>query len=202
MRTLRAREHTGEVEPDRLGSEHVRLPRARDTGWASEQREVVGSGEPLWSPPRWAWAVLTLVVLVAGLAWYGDHRWRVQEQQALSACQQRLEGASALADVRMGAMASYLRPALATTQGVQQLHLADLMAGPARRVLGEVELADQVCQDVSVRPWHFSLVAQRDAATAYSGALVTLVLAVAAQGRAYFHDHATFDRLRARAGID
>jgi hypothetical protein len=117
-------------------------------------------------------------------------------------CEHRLDEASSLADLRMGAMVNYLRPALSSAQGVQQLHLADLMARPARRVLPDVQRADRVCRAVAVEPWHFSLASRRNAATAYSGALVTLLQAVAAQGRDYFHDDATLVGLRHAAGIE
>jgi hypothetical protein len=52
-----------------------------------------------------------------------------------------------------------------------------------------------------VRPWHFSLVTRQHAATAYSGALVTLLQIVAAQGRAGFHDTETLLGLRNAAGL-
>ena len=89
-----------------------------------------------------------------------------------------------------------------STRGSIQLHLADLMSGPARRVLPGVQRADRACALVTVRPWHFSLVARRNAAMAYSGALLTLLQTVASQGRAYFHHDPTLVRLRAAAGID
>jgi hypothetical protein len=55
---------------------------------------------------------------------------------------------------------------------------------------------------VAVKPWHFSLVARRNAATAYSGALLTLLQAVASQGRAYFHHDPALVRLKEAAGLD
>lgn len=171
------------TEPDVLGAEVVEsAPRSRPS-----KRLVV---------------VVVALVLVAGLvAWYADHRARVHEAAAVARCEQMLSDASARADVRLGAVANMLRPAMATVEGIQQLHLADLMASPARQVLPRVQRAHRVCQTVSVRPWHFSLLERRDAATAYSGALVTLLQTVAAQGRAYFRDDSTLQRLRAAAGV-
>jgi hypothetical protein len=150
---------------------------------------------------RWV-VVLVLAVVVAGLvAWYADHRDRRDESAAVARCERLLADASARADIRLGAVANMLRPALANAEGIQQLHLADLMATPARQVLPRAQHAHRLCLGVSVRPWHFSLVTRRDAATAYSGVLVTLLQTVAAQGRAYFRDDSTLQRLRAAAGV-
>jgi hypothetical protein len=168
----------------------------------SELPEVVEGGPPAWHRPRWFWWALALVVVAGGLAWYVDDQARSHEAVAVTACEHRLREASELSELRLGAMANYLRPALWTTHGARQLHLADLMAEPASRVLAGVQRADRVCRAVSVRPWHFSLAARSNAAVAYSGALVTLVQAVAAQGRAYFHNDSTLRRLQAEAGID
>jgi len=162
---------------------------------------LVAGPEPLTRAHRWWWVALAVVLVLGGLAWLGDARLRAHEEQSLSACQHRLDEASALSDVRLGAMANYLRPALSSTRGSQQLHLADLMADPARRVLPGVVAADRSCRAVRVRPWHFTLVERRGAVTAYSGALVTLLQTVAAQGRAYFHDEAALVRLRRAAGV-
>lgn len=163
--------------------------------------EVLESAPPR-RPSRRLAVLLVVVLLAAGVTWYVDHRSRTSEGAAVASCEQRLRNASATADIKLGAVASMLRPALATTEGVQDLHLADLMASPARQVLPRVQRAHRVCQAVTVRPWHFSLVARRDAATAYSGALVTMLQTVAAQGRKYFRDESTLQRLRSAAGID
>jgi hypothetical protein len=169
--------------------------------------EVLGAevleSAPRWRPSRRAVGVVVALVVLAGcVAWYADHRTRTEESAAVSRCEQLLTHASGLADVRLGAVADMLRPAMATTEGVQQLHLADLMASPARQVLPRAQRAHRACQAVSLRPWHFSLVARRDAATAYSGALVTLLQTIAAQGRAYFRDDSTLQRLRSAAGVE
>jgi hypothetical protein len=153
---------------------------------------------------RRAWLSLTLLValVVAGAGAYADQRARTREAAAVGVCEHSLRLASALSERRMGLLANYVQPARRTPGGVQQLHLADLMAERAGRALPGVQRADIVCRAVAVRPWHFSLVARRDAARAYSGALVTLLQTVAAQGRRPFRDDATLVLLRAGAGAD
>jgi hypothetical protein len=149
----------------------------------------------------WA-AVLLAALVVAGTAWSVDARERARETAAVSACEQDLRQASWLSERRMGLLAHYVQPALRTTRGVQQLHLADLMARRASGVLPAAQAADRQCRGLSVHPWHFRLTARSDAARAYSGALVTLLQTVAAQGSASFHDHAVLLRLRTAAGVD
>lgn len=157
---------------------------------------------PTYRPTRRAGLVLVVLALVCGVAWYADHRVRTRESAALVACERSLELASAHADTRLGAVADMLRPAMASTRGTQVPHLADIMASPARSVLPEAQRANRLCRNVALKPWHFSFVSRRDAATAYSGALVTLLQTVAAQGRAFFSDDATLQHLRAEAGLD
>jgi hypothetical protein len=197
-------------EREELSGRPVHLGRRRDRDEPDEQDQrdgyvrhavvAVGPSRPR-RPPRWIWVALSMVLVVGGLAWYADHRAREHEAAGLAVCQDQLEQASALSDVRLGAMANYLRPALFEASGPRQLHLADLMSGPARRLLPGAQRADRVCRAVSVNPWHFTLVARRNAVTAYSGALVTLLQTVAAQGRAYFFDDVALIRLRRAAGV-
>lgn len=159
--------------------------------------------EPPARPGRGA-AVLLVVALVAavlvGGAWYVDQRVTSRESAAVDGCEHRLRVASALSERQLGLLTNYVQPAERSAEGVQELHLADLMAERAGRVLPGVQRADRICRAVTVRPWHFALVQRRDAARAYSGALVTLLQTVAAQGRTPFRDDATLVRLRARAG--
>jgi hypothetical protein len=186
------------LRPELLGDEPVRRRRHEpEPEWIE-----VHDPRPPWRPPRWLWWAVAVTVLVGSVAWSADHRVRTHEAAAVARCEQRLSDASAMSEIRMGAMSNYLRPALATTSGVKQLHLADLMSGPARRTLPEVQRADRACGAVAIQPWHFSLVARRNAATAYSGALLTLLQTVAAQGRAYFHHDPALVRLREAAGVD
>jgi hypothetical protein len=145
--------------------------------------------------------LLALAVVAAVVAWYADGRARDREAAQVATCERLLVNASAHADVRLGPVVNMLRPAVSTRDGVQQLHLADLMASQARQVLPVAQRALRVCQRVSVRPWHFSLVSRRSAATAYSGALVTVLQTVAAQGSASFRDDSTLQRLRSAAGV-
>jgi hypothetical protein len=185
--------------PELLGDDRVRRPRRdeREPDWL----EVHAPRDP-WHPPRWLWWAVALALVVGGTAWYADHRVRAHEAAAVARCEHRLKEASALSELRMGAMVNYLRPSLMSIRGPRQLHLADLMSGPARRVLPGVVRADRLCGAVSVEPWHFALVARRNAAVAYSGALLTLLQAVAAQGRAYFHQDPALVRLREAARLD
>jgi hypothetical protein len=184
--------------PELLGDERVR--RRRD----EPEPEWVESHEPRvpWRPPRWLRWVLVAALVVGGMAWYADHRVRASETVEVARCEKLLREASAMSQLRMGAMENYLRPSMMATHGTRQLHLADLMSEPARRVVPGVQRADRLCRAVSVRPWHFSLVARRNAAAAYSAALLTLVQTVAAQGRAYFHHDPALVRLREAAGAD
>jgi hypothetical protein len=149
---------------------------------------------------RWLWLTVLVALVVGSVVGYADHRARAREAAAVATCEHSLRLASALSEGRMGLLVSYVQPARRTTDGVQQLHLADLMAGRAGRMLPAVQRADRICRAVTVRPWHFALVARRDAARAYSGAMVTLVETVAAQGRRPFHEDVTLRRLRAGAG--
>lgn len=147
--------------------------------------------------------VVTVLALVAGLVVLSaDARERSREADAVRACETQLRWASDQADYRMGLTTTYVR-SIPSTPGLQT-HLADLMAPRARLVLPAVQRADRACKAVSVRPWHFSLVARQHAATAYSGALVTLLQIVAAQGprrHRGFHDNQTFLELRNAAGL-
>lgn len=185
--------------PEALGDEPVRLGRRRDP---EPEWVEVHTGRESWRPPRWTAWFLAIAVVVCGVAWYADHQVRVREADDVARCAHRLSQASAMSELRMGALVDYLQPALSSTKGTQRLRLADLMAQPAHRVLPLVQRANRVCESVAVKPWHFTLIARRDAEAAYSSALVTLLQAVAAQGRAYFHDDSTLLRLRREAGID
>jgi hypothetical protein len=128
-----------------------------------------------------------------------DAAQRSHESAALDACQTALRLASDHADYRMGLTTNYVRPTSA--YDARRMHLADLMAPLARSVLPAVQRADRLCSSVRVRPWHFSLVARQHDATAYSGALVTLLQIIAAQGGGSFRDDTTLLQLRNAAGV-
>jgi hypothetical protein len=150
----------------------------------------------------WLSSLVVIALVAVGLGWYTDQRVLTHESAAVAGCEQRLRDASALSEGRLGLLTNYVEPARRTTHGAQDLHLADLMAERARQVLAGAQRADRACRTVSVRPWHFSLVGRRDAALAYSGALVTLLQIVAAQGPTHFRDDSILGRLRTEAGAD
>jgi len=176
------------------------LPRRRRREGAPRERERrQQAGSRRW---RRLGIALALALAVGGVGWYGDHRVRAAETAAVGHCERRLSTASMLSEIRMGRMVDYVSPAARRASGSGQLHLADLMASPAREVLPLVQRANRVCEAVSVRPWHFALVARRNAATAYAGALVTLLQAVASQGPASFRHDPTLVRLREAAGLE
>ena len=167
----------------------------------TERFEVLDR-EPPRSSRLWLPALLVLTLAVLALGWHADERARTHESAAVVRCERHLRTASALSEWRLGILTNYVQPALRTTHGVQDLHLADLMAVRASRVLLGAQRADRACRAVSVQPWHVSLVDRRNAAVAYSGALVTLLQTVAAQGPTHFRDDSLLGRLRTQAGAD
>ncbi|HEX4472076.1 MAG TPA: hypothetical protein VH085_08910 [Nocardioides sp.] len=188
-----------------LGNERVRLPRRHephvDEPSADEPALDEHSARRRPGPGWW----LLAIVLVAGLTVvFADDRVRSHESAAVQACELQLQRASDLADYTMGLTTSYLLSA-ASRDGSgsgDDPHVADLMAPKARRTLPAVQRADDACKAVRVRPWHFSLTSRQHAATAYAGALVTLLQIVAAQGRRPFRADPTLQRLRNAAGLN
>jgi hypothetical protein len=186
-------------EPVRRPQRARRPPRQRRGTRETEAADVVRRRRRL----GWWWPALALALVAGSLAWNADHRGRARETAAVQRCERVLGHASVLSEIRMGSMANYVRPAVDQAAGGSgQLHLADLMAPPALEVLPQVQRANRVCRAVSVRSWHFSLVARRNAATAYAGALVTLLQAVASQGPSHFRYDETLVRLRRAAGVE
>ena len=174
-------------EPELLGDEPVRLPRA-----GRDPEVLEADPRDLWHVP-WRLVLVGVLVVVAGtLAWHVDQRDRRHESTALTACRRQLHEATIFSDLQLGQVAIGVR-----AQSAQ----ATLMSLPARRLLPDVVGADRVCRSVSVRPWHFSLKARRDAATAYSSALTAKLRAIAADGREYYHDDPSLRRLRRAADI-
>jgi hypothetical protein len=147
--------------------------------------------------PGWLVALLVVVALV-GSAVYVDGRERSREGEAMRACEAQLRRASDHADFSLGLTTSYVQSPRIQGGGI---HLADLMAPLARRVLPAVERADRTCEAVRIRPWHFSLVQRHQADTAYASALVTLLELISAQGDGTFHGDPTLQRLRDAAGL-
>jgi hypothetical protein len=186
---------TGPVpEPELLDDEPVRLPRLR------EMAGDVRRGTTSLRHRGWWWA-LAIVLVVGAVAVGVDAGMRAREGARVAACEDQLRIATGYAERRLGLVSNYLKPTLSPSGRVQQLHLADLMSARAGRVLPRVQHADRVCRNVTVRPWHFSLVRRQGAATAYSAGLLTVVQTVAAQGRIAFRDDATLQRLRNEVGI-
>jgi hypothetical protein len=186
-------------ESELLGDEPVRLPRAL----RESERELLDAGEP-WRPPRWLVVVAVLAVLVslaAVPAWYADGRARAHETAALDTCRRALRSAAVSSDLEMTMVADNLRPSLASSGSRKQKGVLRLMSNPARDVLPALVGADELCRAVSIRPWHLSLRARRDAATTYASALVARLREVAADGRAYFRDARSLRRLRRAADL-
>jgi hypothetical protein len=182
------------VERELLGDDPVRLPRLREA--ATDLRR----GTPVVKHRRW-WILLAVVVLVGGVVFVVDAQVRSREGAQVARCENQLRIATGYAERRLGLIANYLEPTLTPSGRVQELHLADLMSARAGRVLPRVQQADRVCHDVSVSPWHFSLVERQGAATAYSAALLAVVQTVAAQGSIPFSDDTSLQRLRNQVGI-
>jgi hypothetical protein len=182
-----------------LGNERVRLPRRHEP---SVDEPPVDENSARRRPgPGW-W--LLAVVLVAGLTVaFADDRVRSHESASVQSCESQLRRASGLADYKMGLTTNYVRSAASRggSRGSDEPHVADLMAPRARRALPAVQRADDACKAVRVSPWHFSLASRQHAATAYAGALVTLLQIVAAQGRRPFRGDPTLQRLRDAAGL-
>jgi hypothetical protein len=182
------------AERELLGDEPVRLPRLREA--ATDLRR----GTPAPKHP-WRWISLAIVVLVGGVVFVADAHVRSREGAQVARCENQLRIATGYTEQRLGLISNYLEPTLSPSGRVQELHLADLMSARAGRVLPRVQHADRVCHDVSVSPWHFSLVERQGAATAYSAALLAVVQTVAAQGTVPFSDDAGLQRLRDQVGI-
>jgi hypothetical protein len=185
------------VESELLGDEPVRLPRD------DERDPEVLDAQPreFWRPPTWVLVVVVLAILVSAAAWYGDRQARAHESEALGACQRELHNAAISSDLLMVSVATSIRPSLALTRGTRHAAVVGLMSRPARQLLPEVVGADQLCRAVSIHPWHRSLRARRDAATAYSAALAAKLQEVAADGSAYYHDDRSLRRLRRAADL-
>lgn len=139
--------------------------------------------------------MVALAIVVGSLLVYADHRSRVGEARALDTCRRQLHDAAVSSDQQMLAVATTTHGPLASSRGAPT-GLTGLMSRSARDLLPEVVHADDVCRGVSVRPWHFSLRARRDASTAYANALAARLRAVAADGRVSYLGDGSLRRLR------
>jgi hypothetical protein len=182
------------AEPELLEDVAVRLPRLREA--AGDLRRGTPS-----IPHRGWWGTLAIVLVVGAACFAVDSSMRAHEGARVAACEHHLRMATGYAERRLGLVSNYLEPTLSPNGRVERIHLADLMSAHAYRVLPRVQRADRFCRNLTVRPWHFSLVARQSAAAAYSAALVTVVQTVAAQGRVPFRGDATLQRLGAELGL-
>jgi hypothetical protein len=166
-----------------------------------DRPEVLDVGRAGFRRPSTPVLVVVLLAIVVGaIAVYADHRSRADEARALDACRRELHDAAVSSDLQMMAVATTTHGPLASSRGAP-LGLAGLMSRSARQLLPEVMHADQVCRAVSVRPWHFSLKARRDATTAYAGALAAKLRAVSTDGRISYVDDGELRSLRRAADL-
>ena len=146
--------------------------------------------------------MLALVILLGAVGFYADHRTRVEETHRLDACRRELHDAAVSSDLQMMAVATTTHGPLGSGRGGGSAGLAGLMSRSATELLPAVVAADRSCRGVSVRPWHLSLKAQRDATTAYSGALAAKLRAVAEDGRTAYVEDRSLRRLRGAADLE
>jgi hypothetical protein len=185
-----------ERESELLSDTPVRLPRTD-----REPEHLDAEPRELRNPPRRLLLSVVVGILVVALASFADVRARDHEAEALVTCRHELHNAVVSSDLELMAVAGSIRPTLASTTGARHATVAGVMSVPARHVLPDVLRADRLCRSVSIRPWHFSLKAERDAATSYSAALAAKLREVAADGSAYYGDVGPLRRLRRTADL-
>lgn len=145
--------------------------------------------------------MVVLLTIVVGLpAAYADHRSRADEARALDSCRRQLHDAAVSSDLQMMAVATTTHGPLASSRGARS-GLTGLMSRSARDLLPGVVHADVVCRGVSVRPWHFSMRARRDASAAYATALAAKLRSVASDGRISYVGDGALRRLRQDADL-
>ena len=174
-----------------------------EAGLLGEEPEVL-EADPrrLWRPTRWVTVAFVLALLLGAGAWHVDRQSRVRESEALDACRRALHDAVISSDLQLMSAATVLRPTLASATGSRREAVLDRMSLPARQVLAEVLRADRMCRSISIPVWHRGLRAGRDAATAYSHALVARVREIADDGAHYYdHDNRALRRLRTAADV-
>jgi hypothetical protein len=152
--------------------------------------------------PHPSWGSLVALILMIGVTVVAvDGRARAHENIEIAGCRHDLTIATDYAEDQLGLVSHYLQPPLASSGRVQRLRLADLMSARAGEVLPRIQRAERTCRRVTLKPWHFSQVAQHSADTAYAAALLTLVQTITAQGIAPFSDDGNIQRLRQAAGV-
>jgi hypothetical protein len=151
--------------------------------------------------PGWVWIGLVVVLLVGAAGWAVDEHRRGREDTALAHCRAQLLTADQAAGSRLGRVADYLRPSLASLPPDLAYRLADPMRSPAQIALPQVLAAAEVCHSVEVWGWHEPSHARRDATVAYADQLLARLRLIAAHGGAYFDSDEQLDRLRASADL-
>jgi hypothetical protein len=110
--------------------------------------------------------LVVLLALVVGLAVAGalvDHSYRVREERAVEGCAREVGTAVDLSGRPIHAAYEYIRPVLANGPGsAREKALYLLVAKEARDVYAPLAAAGWTCQDVTVLPWHDSLLQRRD----------------------------------------
>ncbi|MBC9734594.1 hypothetical protein [Nocardioides marmotae] len=164
-----------------------------------EQAEVLDQPgrAPVRRRTRWLLAALALVLLVG---WAVDHRLRGSEERAVDGCGSEAATATERTDESMSMIRTYVQPALLSVpRGSSQDGFFDLVAEEAREAEPRVRDALAVCRDVDVVAVHPGLRERRDAYVAHLAARADWLAAIAADGRAYYHDRPDLARLREAA---
>jgi hypothetical protein len=144
-----------------------------------------------------ALAVVIVVVVAAG-AWYADGRRRAHEFDRLLSCTSTAEAARSAAELRIGAMASYVRPSLAVL-GAPNRGLYLLIAREAEVVRPDFAAALRGCEAVSVLGIHGALEGARSQYVSYLRAEGARLSAVASDGSHAYDDTDNLAGLRSRA---
>lgn len=134
-----------------------------------------------------ALGVLTVIALVvSAVVWVEGERRGADERRAIDACAANATEAVDSAERRLGAMASYVRPAFGTAPAEVDAGLMRLVAGQAPMASPAVDDALATCRDVEV--WRFNA-SHREARAAWITYLVAeqrRLRAIAADGGSYF----------------
>jgi hypothetical protein len=167
-----------------------------------DRQEVLDVGPSgLRRPSGRAVVVVVLALVAAAVVVYLDHRSRVDEGRALDACRAELHDAAVASDLQMMAVATTTHPPTAPASGQSDAGIAGILSRSARQLLPAAVGADDLCRGVTVRPWHFSLKARRDATTAYADALAAKLRDVARNGRTSYIGDPSLRSLRRAADL-